>query len=110
MANRKRPIELKVWVSKEENKMIRERIEASGIDGLGRYMRKMAIDGFVINVDHTDIKELTYEINKIGVNINQIAKKVNEKDYVSQRDIEETKELLDKIWELQRKNMISHSL
>lgn len=40
------------------------------------YLRKMAIDGYIIQVDHTDIKAMTAEIQKIGVNINQIAKRV----------------------------------
>jgi len=110
MAKRKRPVELLVMVTGEENNMIRERMKMTGEDNLGRYMRKMALDGFIINVDHTDIKELTYEINKIGVNINQIAKKVNEKDYVSQKDMDELKDLMDRIWNLQRRSLISHSL
>ena len=38
----------------------------------------MAIDGYIIQVDHSDIKAMTAEIQKIGVNINQIARRAAE--------------------------------
>ena len=44
---------------------------------MAAYFRKIAIDGYIIQVDHADIKAMTAEIQKIGVNINQIAKRVN---------------------------------
>ncbi len=41
---------------------------------MAAYLRKIAIDGYIIQIDHTDIKAMTAEIQKIGVNVNQIAK------------------------------------
>ena len=41
------------------------------------YLRKMAIDGFIIYTDTTDIKAFTSELAAIGRNINQIAKRIN---------------------------------
>lgn len=58
------------------------------------YLRKMAIDGYIIQVDHTDIKAMTAEIQKIGVNVNQIAKRANATSSVYQEDIEEIKGVL----------------
>ena len=43
----------------------------------GAYLRKMAIDGYIIQVDTTDIKEMTRALSAIGRNINQIAKRLN---------------------------------
>lgn len=57
-------------------------------------LRKMAIDGYIIQVDHTDIKAMTAEIQKIGVNINQIAKRVNATGSAYQEDIDEIKGVL----------------
>jgi SepF-like predicted cell division protein (DUF552 family) len=37
----------------------------------------MAIDGYIIVADHTDLKAVAFEMQKIGVNINQIAKRIN---------------------------------
>ena len=69
-------------------------------------MRKMAIDGYIIQVDHTDIKVMTAEIQKIGVNVNQIAKRANATSSVYQEDIEEIKGVLNEIWRLQRLSLL----
>ena len=55
------------------------------------YLRKMAIDGYIIQIDHSDIKAMTAEIQKIGVNINQIARRVNATGSVYKEDIEKSR-------------------
>ena len=70
------------------------------------YFRKIAIDGYIIQTDHSDIKGMTAEIQKIGVNINQIAKRVNATGSVYQEDIEEIKGVLAEIWRLQRLSLL----
>ena len=70
---------------------------------IGAYLRKMAIDGYIINLDTTDIKAFTAELGAIGRNINQIAKRINAGDSVYQADIQEIRERLDEIWQLQRR-------
>ena len=79
---------------------------ASYIAYLEAYLRKMAIDGYIIQIDHADIKAMTAEIQKIGVNVNQIAKRVNATGSVYQEDIEEIKEVLAEIWRLQRLSLL----
>ena len=70
---------------------------------IGAYLRKMAIDGYIINMDTTDIKAFTAELGAIGRNINQIAKRINAGGSVYQADIQEIQERLDEIWQLQRR-------
>ena len=74
---------------------------------IGAYLRKMAIDGYIINMDTTDIKAFTAELGAIGRNINQIAKRVNAGGSVYQADIQEIQERLDEIWQLQRRILLS---
>ena len=69
---------------------------------IGTYLRKMAIDGLIIYTDTTNIKEMNKELHSIGVNINQIAKRVNETGSIYEEDIKEIQERLNKIWQLQR--------
>ena len=57
-------------------------------DRYGAYLRKMAIDGYIIQVDTTDIKEMTKALGSIGRNINQIAKRVNAGGPAYQADME----------------------
>jgi len=73
---------------------------------LAAYARKMLIDGYIIQVDHTDIKAMTAELQKIGVNINQIAKRVNATGSIYEQDIAEIKGALAEIWRLQRLSLL----
>ena len=74
---------------------------------IGAYLRKMAIDGYIINLDTTDIKAFTAELGAIGRNINQIAKRINAGGSVYQADIQEIQERLEEIWQLQRRILSS---
>ena len=91
MANRTRKVQLKFWVTEEERAIIERKMEMLKTKNMGAYLRKMAIDGYIIQVDHADIRAMTAEIQKIGVNINQIAKRVNATSSVYQEDMEEIK-------------------
>jgi hypothetical protein len=65
----------------------------------------MAIDGYIIYADTADIKAFTSELSAIGRNINQIAKRINAVGtaYQADMDIEEIRERLDQVWQLQRR-------
>ena len=72
---------------------------------LGDYITK--IDGYVVKTDYTTIKNLIKEINKIGVNINQIAKRTNETNRIYEDDIKELKGELEQVWQLLKSNLSS---
>ena len=69
---------------------------------IGAYLRKMAIDGYIIYVDVKNIKQYIQELQTIGKNINQIARRVNSTTNIYKEDIKEIKKRLDEIWQLQR--------
>lgn len=69
-------------------------------------MRKMAIDGLVIYTDTSNIKGFTQELQAIGRNINQIARRVNSSGSVYDEDIAEIKERLKEIWHIQRQILL----
>ena len=75
---------------------------AAAHEELSAYARKMLIDGYIVNMDTTDIRAQTAEIQKIGVNVNQIAKRLNSMGSVYAQDIEDIKGALTQIWQLQR--------
>ena len=77
MANRKRPIVLRCPVTAEERALIEQKMAQLPTQRIGAYLRKMAIDGYIIYTDTTDIKAFTKELSAIGRNINQIAKRIN---------------------------------
>ncbi len=107
MANRKRPIVLRCPVTAEERTLIEQKMAQLHTRRIGAYLRKMAIDGYVIYVDTADIKAMNKRLSAIGRNINQIAKKLNAGGPAYQADIEELRERLDEIWQLQRRILLS---
>ena len=107
MANRKRKIVLRCPVTEEEREMIELKMKQLGTSQIGAYLRKMAIDGYVINFDTTDIKTFSKELQKIGRNINQIAKRVNSTNSIYREDIEEIRERQKEIWLLQRRILLN---
>lgn len=98
MDGRKRTVQIKFRVTEEEHRIIEQRMKLVPTRNMAAYMRKLALDGYIIQIDHTDIKKMTAEIQKIGVNVNQIAKRVNATGSVYQEDIEEIKEVLAEIY------------
>jgi len=103
MANRKRPIVLRCPVTAEERALIEQKMAQLPTQQIGAYLRKMAIDGYIIHTDTADIKAFTAELSAIGRNINQIAKKLNAGGPAYQADMDEIRERLDQIWQLQRR-------
>ena len=106
MNNRKRNVQIKFRVTEEERTLIEEKMKMVPTSNMEAYLRKMAIDGYIIQIDQSDIKKMTAELQKIGVNINQIAKRANVTGNVYQEDIEEIKGALKEIWRLQRLSLL----
>ena len=106
MDGRKRTVQIKFRVTEEERALIEQKMTLVPTRNMEAYLRKMAIDGYIIQIDHADIKAMTAEIQKIGVNINQITRRVNATGSVYQEDIEEIKGVLAEIWRLQRLSLL----
>ena len=102
MANRTRNIVLRVPVTAEERAMIERKMQQMGTGCFSVYARKMLIDGYVIRLDYSDVKAMTAALQKIGTNINQIAKRVNATGTLYAQDIDDIKWAMAEIWQLQR--------
>ena len=71
--NRRRPIHLHVMVSEEELSLIQERMAEAGIRNMGAYVRKMALNGYVLHVDLAPVRELVSLQRRCANNLNQVA-------------------------------------
>lgn len=85
--------------SKEEVARIRQKMEELGIRSMGAYLRKMALDGYCINLELQDVKELVVLLRRCSNNLNQYARKANETGNIYAEDIQDVKDRLDEIWE-----------
>lgn len=73
MSRRKRDIHLHVMVTAEELEQIRERMAGADIRNAGAYIRKMALDGYVLRVDLEPVRELVSLQRRCSNNLNQVA-------------------------------------
>jgi len=73
MKGRRRDIHLHVMVTAEELARIRERMDEAGITNAGAYVRKMALNGYILHVDLSPVKELVSLQRRCANNLNQVA-------------------------------------
>ena len=102
MTNRTRKIVLRVPVTPEERELIRQKMALLHTRNFSAYARKMLIDGYVVHIDTTDIRAQTAELQKIGVNVNQIGRRLNSMGSLYTQDVADIKGALAQIWQLQR--------
>lgn len=102
MTNRTRKIVLRVPVTPEERELIRQKMALLHTRNFSAYARKMLIDGYVVHIDTTDIRAQTAELQKIDVNVNQIARRLNSMGPLYTQDVADIKGALAQIWQLQR--------
>ena len=70
---RVRSMPIYVWVRPDEMEAIRERMAEAGIQNLSAYVRKMALNGYVLHVDLSDVRELVSLQRRCANNLNQVA-------------------------------------
>ena len=100
MANRTRPNQILFFVSDDEKRIIKAKMAQLGTKNMGAYLRKMAIDGYVVKLDLPELRELVSLLRRSGNNLNQIAKRVNETSRIYAVDIECLLENQEKLWSM----------
>jgi len=70
---RRRSVHLNVMVTPKERELIQQRMDEAGIRNMGAYMRKMALNGYVLNVDLAPVRELVSLQRRCANNLNQVA-------------------------------------
>lgn len=103
MKNDRRTVQLHFRVTPEEAAQIRKRIDASGISCDAAYLRKMALNGYMIQMDLNDVKEMIRLLRINANNLNQYARKANECGSVYEEDIRELQEQQKGLWTEMRK-------
>jgi len=101
----KRGVQLKFRVTEAERELISVKMRQLNTNNLAAYGRKMMIDGYVINIDYSDLKAVASEMQRIGVNFNQIARRVNSVSRLYEQDFIEMQRGIDEIWRLLRSSL-----
>ena len=95
---RRRSIHLNVMVTPEEREFIQQRMDEAGIRNMGAYMRKMALNGYVLNVDLAPVRELVSLQRHCANNLNQVAIHANSYG-VYPEEIKQLKRDYEALWE-----------
>lgn len=95
---RHRPIHLHVMVSEDEQALIRERMAEAGIRNMGAYMRKMALNGYVLHVDLSPVRELVSLQRRCSNNLNQVAIQANTYGGIYPEEIKALQRDYEKLW------------
>lgn len=85
-------------LSEAERQAISEKMQEMGIHNMSAYLRKMALDGYCIQLDLQDVRELVRLLRICSNNLNQYAKVANTYGTVYQADIQDLQERLGALW------------
>ena len=99
MAKRKRDIQLEVRVTPEERTMIEAKMAQLGTTNMAAFMRKMAIDGYVVKLDLPELRELVSLLRYSSNNLNQLTRRVHETGRVYVADMEDILQNQERIWQ-----------
>ena len=103
MAKRKREIQLKFRVTPEEQALIHQKMEQYGTENMAAYLRKMAIDGYVVRLDLPELRELVSLLRRSSNNLNQLTRRVHETGRFYDADLEDLLQSNDRLWEAARR-------
>ena len=105
---RERKNQLQVLLSDKEAIILEAKFKESGLHSKSDFIRDLIRYGNVYYTDYSDLRDLQTELSRIGNNINQIAKKMNETGVAYSEDVKEVKEKQERIWQL-LKSILSNS-
>ena len=103
--NRKRYIQKLIRLTPEEDRQIKTAMAQMGVPSFQYYAKNQLVQGKVVQIDFSELKDLRVAINRVGTNINQIAKHANENQGVT---LEEVAQVIDYLSEL--KEMVAVKL
>ena len=86
-----------IKLTPDEKQEIYERMKDSGYKNLSAYMRKMALNGYIINLDLSDVKEVLRLLRINSNNLNQYAKRANETGSIYEADIKDLQKVHQEI-------------
>ena len=85
-------------MSPEEKALIDHKMALLGVSNLRAYLRKMAVDGYIVHLDMECVVELVKLLRSISSNVNQIARRCNETRNLYAEDVEDLRRGYAQLW------------
>ena len=99
---RKRDVPVLFWVSPAEMDVIQQKMAQFGTKNLSAYLRKMAVDGYMVQLDLPELKELVSLLRRSSNNLNQLTRKVHETGRIYDADLEDISQRQEQLPHLRR--------
>ena len=96
--NRKREVQVNFRVSPQELEMIAQKMAQLGTSNREAYLRKMALDGYVVKLELPELKELVSLMRYSSNNLNQLTRRVHETGRIYDADLEDISQLQEQLW------------
>ncbi|MFT8888064.1 MAG: plasmid mobilization relaxosome protein MobC [Ethanoligenens sp.] len=99
MTNRARDIQLKFRVTPKERELIEQKMAQLGTRNMAAYLRKMAIDGYVVRLELPELKEMLSLLRRSSGNLNQLTRRVHETGRIYDVDLEDIRQNQERLWQ-----------
>ena len=99
MKKRRRTIPLMFYVTPEERDQIEAKMAQLGTNNMSAYLRKIAIDGYVVQLDLPELREMVSLLRYSSNNLNQLARRVHETGRVYAADMDDILQNQERIWQ-----------
>ena len=96
---RKREVQLNFRVSPEELALIEQKMAQLGTKNREAYLRKMALDGYVVRLELPELKELVSLMRYSSNNLNQLTRRVHETGRIYDADLEDISRRQEALWD-----------
>lgn len=96
---RKREVQLNFRVSPEELALIEQKMAQLGTSNREAYLRKMALDGYVVRLELPELKEMVSLMRYSSNNLNQLARRVHETGRIYDADLEDISRRQEALWD-----------
>ena len=99
MKKRRRTIPLMVYVTPEDRDQIEAKMAQLGTNNMSAYLRKIAIDGYVVQLDLPELREMVSLLRRSSNNLNQLARRANETGRIYPEDLADIQQNQAQLWE-----------
>ena len=110
LANRTRTNRNEFHLNDDEQYILDEKFNLSGMKSKSAFLRKLILYGYVYDVDYSYLRNYNTELGRISSSLNQIAKRINSTDHIYQEDMDEVKELMNEVWRTQKSMLLKQPL
>ena len=101
----KRLVHHSIKMTETEDTILQEKMKTFGINNMSAFIRAIILNGYLLKLDLPEIRELIRLMKNLTNNVNQIARRLNERGSIYETEIDEIQQRLQGIW-----NMINQLL